>query len=90
MKAFGGVNMTVEEIEKKAAEIRAGPLQLLCKTPSGKMCIMTICQCVQSKSRFVYVVDDALDALLASTLGGDDEPIQRQKRPETAKNGKEG
>lgn len=75
--------MTIEEIETEANRIRAGPLQVFCVTREGKRRVMTVRECKESGSRFVHVVDDALDALLGRELGGDNEPVERQKPPET-------
>ena len=81
--------MTAEEIEEKANEIRDGPLLVFCVTPAGKRRVMTVRECKESGSQFVHIVADELDALLGRELGGDDGPIECQKRTKSAESGKE-
>ena len=65
--------MDISEIESRAAEVRAKPLQLVCVMPTGRICTATIRECWESGSRFLHVADDELDALLGAALGGDTE-----------------
>ena len=65
--------MTIWEIENKVAEIRARPLQMICLTQKGERRVMTLSECVKSKSKYLRIVADELDAFLGATLGGDSE-----------------
>lgn len=60
--------MTVKELEAQVAELRARPLLLLCRTPSGENRTMTVSECAETGSAFLHVVCDDLDALLEGTL----------------------
>lgn len=74
--------MTIEEIETEANRIRAGPLMVLCRTREGKERVLTIGECIESRSQFVHVVVDELDKFLGRELGGDSEPVYRRKPSE--------
>ena len=65
--------MDILELESRAAEIRAKPLQLVCVMPTGRVCTATVRECWESGGRFLHVADDELDALLGAALGGDTE-----------------
>ena len=60
--------MTVKELEAQVAELRARPLLLLCRTPSGENRTMTVSECAETGSAFLHVVCDDLDALLENEL----------------------
>lgn len=62
--------MSVEELEEQVAELRSRPLMVLCHTASGRERIMTIRECVDTRSTYIHVAADELDALLAAELGG--------------------
>lgn len=62
--------MSVEELEEQVAELRRRPLMVLCRTASGRERIMTIRECVDTRSTYIHVAADELDALLAAELGG--------------------
>jgi len=62
--------MSVEELEEQVAELRRRPLMVLCRTASGRERIMTIWECVDTRSTYIHVAADELDALLAAGLGG--------------------
>lgn len=61
--------MSVEELEEQVAELRSRPLMVLCRTASGREWIMTIRECVDTRSTYIHVAADELDALLAAELG---------------------
>lgn len=82
--------MTLEQIEAEAARIRGQPVKIMCLGQDSKQHILTIAECVRTGSRYIHVVDDALDKFLDDTLGGDSDPIERQKRTKSAEIGKEG
>ena len=63
--------MGICELERKVAEIRAKPLQLVCVTTVGRTRLMTIQECQKTGARFLHVATDELDALLGAELGGD-------------------
>ena len=65
--------MGISELERRVAEIRAKPLQLVCVTATGRMRLMTIQECRETGARFLHVATDELDALLGAELGGDKE-----------------
>ncbi len=65
--------MSIFELENRAAEIQGRPLQLVCVTRKGERRVMTIRECVESKSKFLHVAVDDLDKLLGAELGGDAE-----------------
>ena len=65
--------MCISELEKKVAEIRAKPLQLVCVTTAGRTRLMTIQECLEDGARFLHVATDELDVLLGAELGGDKE-----------------
>lgn len=62
--------MTMNELDQRIAELRARPLRLLCQTPKGRKQIMTPQECRRTGSRYIHVVIDDLDQLLAAELGG--------------------
>ena len=62
--------MQYQEIERNITELRARPLVLLCRTPEGKEKSMTVRECISSRSSYIRVVADDLDALLAVCLDG--------------------
>ena len=43
---------------------------VLCRTASGRERVMTIRECVDTRSTYIRVAADELDALLAAELGG--------------------
>lgn len=59
----------MDTLEQQIAELRRRPLLVLCKTPKGKEQIMTVRECYQTGSRYIHVVVDELDQLLAAELG---------------------
>lgn len=65
--------MDILELESKVAEIRGRPLQVIGITSTGKARTMTVRECWKTKSKFLHVADDELDALLGAELGGDKE-----------------
>lgn len=67
--------MNIDEIERAVQTIRAKPLQLIGITPTGERCIMSVRECAETKSRYVRIVADELDAFLGRELGGDNEQI---------------
>ena len=60
--------MTAAELENEIAQLRARPLMLLCRTPSGKIQVMTVRECVETRASFVHIVADDLDMLLETEL----------------------
>lgn len=76
--------MDIFELESRAAEIRAKPLQLVCVMPTGKVCTATVRECWESGGRFLHVADDELDEFLGRELGGDtDEITENRRKPQT-------
>lgn len=65
--------MGISELERRVAEIRAKPLQLVCVTAAGRMRLMTARECQETGARFLHVATDELDVLLGAELGGDKE-----------------
>lgn len=65
--------MGISELERRVAEIRAKPLQLVCVTAAGRMRLMTVQECQKAGARFLHVATDELDVLLGAELGGDTE-----------------
>ena len=65
--------MGISELERRVAEIRAKPLQLVCVTAAGRMRLMTIQKFWETGARFLHVATDELDVLLGAELGGDKE-----------------
>lgn len=65
--------MRISELERKVAEIRAKPLQLVCITTTGRTRLMTARECQEAGARFLHVATDELDVLLGAELGGDKE-----------------
>ncbi len=63
--------MTIEELERRIAELRSRPLLLVCRTSRGKEQTMSLRECVKSGSTFLHIAADDLDALLSAELGGD-------------------
>lgn len=64
--------MTLEQLEKRIAQLRGRPLILLCRTRDGREQKMTVRECIESRSEFLHVAAgddaDALDALLEYEL----------------------
>ena len=60
--------MTMNELERKIAQLRSQPLQLLCRTPKGREKVMTPEECRRTGSTYLHVVSDDLDLLLAVEL----------------------
>lgn len=60
--------MTPDELEMRIAQLRARPLMLLCRTPGGKIQVMTVRECVETRANFVHIVADDLDMLLETEL----------------------
>lgn len=50
--------MGVSELERRVAEIRAKPLQLVCVTTAGRMRLMTIQECQETGARFLHVATE--------------------------------
>ena len=48
-------------------------MRLVCVTPKGKICVMTIRECIETGAKFIHIVADDLDELLGAELGGDKE-----------------
>ena len=63
--------MTIEELERRIAELRSRPLLLVCRTSRGKEQTMSLRECVKSGSTFLHIAADDLDELLSAELGGD-------------------
>ena len=61
--------MTVNEIEQRIAVLRARPLLLVCRTPKGKVCSMSVRECVETGSTFLHIAADELDEMLEQELG---------------------
>lgn len=61
--------MTRGELERRIDTLKARPLVLLCRTPSGRERVMSVQQCIETGSVFIHVVRDDLDELLARELG---------------------
>lgn len=61
--------MTVLEIEKRIADIRGKPLLLVCRTPKGKVCCMSVRECLETGSSFLHIAADELDEMLEQVLG---------------------
>ena len=60
----------LNDLESRIACLRAKPLLILCRTPTGKEQAMTIQECQQTRSAYIRVlVPDELDELLEKTLG---------------------
>lgn len=66
--------MTIKELERKIAQLRARPLVLLCRTPEGTERKMSVQECMETGSTFIHVIMgtdlDDLDALLVYELKG--------------------
>ena len=60
--------MLPEELEQKVAELHAKPLKVLCQKPDGKKAIMTVHDCIHTGSRYISIVEDEIDDLLAKYL----------------------
>ena len=61
--------MTVNEIEQRIAALRARPLLLVCRTPKGEVCSMSVRECAETGSAFLHIAADELDELLEQELG---------------------
>lgn len=61
--------MTVFEIEEQIAAMRTRPLVLVCRTPKGKVCCMSVRECIETGSAFLHIAADELDEMLEQTLG---------------------
>ena len=61
--------MTQNEFERRIAELRAAPLCLLCRTPTGEKRIMTPQECRRTGSVYIHIVANDLDELLSAELG---------------------
>lgn len=68
--------MTIFEIEQKIADLRSKPLLLVCRTPKGKVCCMSIQKCIETGSAFLHIAADELDEMLERELG----PYENAKR----------
>ncbi len=60
--------MQHQKIERNITELRARPLALLSRIPEGKEHSMTVRECISSRSSYIRVIADDLDALLAGCL----------------------
>lgn len=68
--------MDINNLEQRVKELQARPLQLLCRTPMGSECIMSIQECRESGSTYIHLVGfDDLDGLLGRELGRDYEEL---------------
>lgn len=66
--------MSVEELEEQVAALRRRPLMVICRTPSGRECVLSIRECADTKNAYIHVAADELNALLAAELGNKDSP----------------
>lgn len=66
--------MTIEELERRIAELRSRPLLLVCRTSRGKEQTMSLRECVKTGSTFLHIAADDLDALLSAELSVDNAP----------------
>lgn len=64
--------MTTKDLVARVSELLSNPLVLLCKTQDGKVQEMGIEKCIETKSGFIQIVLDELDALLDRELNGGD------------------
>lgn len=71
--------MTPEELEKRIAQLRARPLKLLCRTQGGKIQVMTVRECVETRSRFIHIVADDIDRLLEDEMPNIERGTDRRK-----------
>lgn len=62
--------MTAKELEEQIRQLRAAPLVLICRTPTGREQAMSVQECMETGSRFLHVAVDELDKLLGQELGG--------------------
>ena len=63
--------MTIEELERRIAELRSRPLLLVCRDRKGRERIMTLEECRRTGSVYIHIAADDLDALLSAELGVD-------------------
>ena len=63
--------MGIEELNRKIAQLRSRPLLVVCRTPKGREQVMSLEECRRSKSIYIHVAADDLDALLSAELGGE-------------------
>ncbi len=61
--------MTIEELERRIAELRSRPLLLVCRDRKGRERIMTLEECRRTSSVYIHIAADDLDALLSAELG---------------------
>lgn len=62
--------MSVEELEEQVAALRRRPLMVICRTPSGRECVLSVRECIDTKSTYIHIAADELDELLSAELGG--------------------
>lgn len=68
--------MTIEELERRIAELRSRPLLLVCRDRKGRERIMTLEECRRTSSVYIHIAADDLDALLSAELGGNALPVR--------------
>lgn len=71
--------MTIEELERRIAELRSRPLLLVCRDRKGRERIMTQEECRRTDSVYIHIAADDLDALLSAELGGDNAQNRQKK-----------
>lgn len=62
--------MDIQELEREIHALRLRPLLVVCKTSKGKESCMSLRECVETGSSFLYVAVDELDALLDRAING--------------------
>ena len=67
--SWGVIGMTLNELERQLNMLKARPLVLLCRTPTGREQTMSVERCMETGSTFIRVVLDDLDEFLARELG---------------------
>lgn len=69
----------LEELETRIVQLRARPLTLLCRTPDGQRRVMTVRECVETRSSFIHIISDDLDQLLDDAINNTDAAQPPQK-----------
>ena len=63
--------MRIDELEKRIAELRSRPLELVCLDKKGRRKIMTPEECRRTGSVYIHIAANDLDELLSAELGRD-------------------
>lgn len=61
--------MDFAELEARVEELRRRPLMVICRTQSGRECVLSVRECMDTKSTYIHIAADELDALLAAEFG---------------------